>query len=130
MLKDKKILLINFISFFIGWIFVLLLGADFPPPTGFIWLVFLVFFLDVIQYFYLNKYFLKRIKKHKKIKLFLANSLFYLFGGFVVSVCTTLPVFTNLKQTISIIWVIVIITVSVLYSIIFWIFNWFLYRLL
>ena len=130
MLKDKKIQLINFLSFFIGWTVLLLSGADFPPPTGFIWLVILVLFLDVIQYFYLNIYFLKRIKRHKKFKLFLANSLFYLFGGFIVAACTTLPVFPTIGQTNSIIWMTVITTVSILYGIIFWVFNWSLYRLL
>ena len=38
-MSKQKIAGINAIVFFLFWILVLLAGADFPPPLGFIWIV-------------------------------------------------------------------------------------------
>ena len=38
----RKIAAVNALIFFIFWLIVLLAGADFPPPTGFVWLVLVV----------------------------------------------------------------------------------------
>lgn len=38
-MNPRKIAAINAILFFLFWLFVLLAGADFPPPVGFLWLV-------------------------------------------------------------------------------------------
>lgn len=127
-LKIKKIQLINFSTFFVGWVVVFLLGADFPPPIGFLWLAALVLFLDIIQYIYLGKYFLKHIGTHKKVKLFVVNILFYLLGGLIVSFLVTISSFLTIGLTDTVIWMAVLTSVSVMYGIIFWAFNYLLYR--
>ena len=127
MSKYKKIALINFNLFFIGWVAIFLLGADFPPPIGFIRIVFLILILDVIQLFYLKNYFLKLLESHKKLKLFLMNTLFYFVGGLIISTFTSTSNFLTFE---ALVWIIVVTLVSVLYSFVFLVFNSFLYHLL
>jgi hypothetical protein len=38
----QRIAGINAILFFFFWLFILLAGADFPPPMGFLWIVLVV----------------------------------------------------------------------------------------
>jgi len=44
------------------------LGADFPPPIGFLWLILLIAILDFIQYKYLQN-FLPQLREKRKIYL-------------------------------------------------------------
>lgn len=110
------------------WSLFFLLGADFPPPIGFIWLIILIIFLDIIQYFYLDKYFLQYIGINKKFRLFVLNLLFYLFGGLIVSFFTSIIFITRIGLINIIIWMFVVTSVSVIYGIIFWVFNSLLYQ--
>ena len=41
-MPQRKIAVINCIVFFFFWLLVLLAGADFPPPSGFPWIVLIV----------------------------------------------------------------------------------------
>ncbi|MTI65351.1 MAG: hypothetical protein FH753_01985 [Firmicutes bacterium] len=120
----KRIININVISFFFGWVIILFLGSDKPPPMGFIWIVLLILLLDIIQYFYLKK-FLPKLKNKSK-GLFIKNLLFFLVGGIVVSLLTIfidLKLFFNMGFINVLIWVFIIITVGILYGICFYIFN-------
>jgi hypothetical protein len=46
-MRPRRIAAINAILFFFFWLFILLAGADFPPPVGFLWLVRLVPMLSI-----------------------------------------------------------------------------------
>ena len=127
MSKNKKMAYINFSLFFIGWVTIFLLGADFPPPMGFIWLVPLILILDVIQSYYLKNYFFKLLESSKKLKSFLMNTIFYFVGGLIISALTSIPNFLTID---ALIWIAVVTLASILYSFVFWIFNSFLYHLL
>lgn len=130
MTKNKKITSINFLLFFIGWTIIFLLGADFPPPIGFIWIVLLTLLLDVIQSYYLYHYFLSRIKNRKETKLFLINSLFYLIGSLVLAILISIPNLLTIEVHYALVWIAVVTLVGVLYSIIFYIVNLLLYHVL
>lgn len=41
-MSSARIAAINGILFFFFWLFILLAGADFPPPVGFLWLIIVV----------------------------------------------------------------------------------------
>ena len=130
MVKTQKIQMINFFMFFVGWATIFLLGADFPPPVGFIGLLLLILFLDIIQAIYLGKYFLNFIETYTTSKLFFSNLLFYFLGGFIVSLCTSIPLFESVEISNCIVWISVVTIVGSIYGIVFWVFNCFLYRLL
>lgn len=91
------------------------LGADFPPPIGFCWIVLLI--LDLIQYKYLQ-YLLPKLRIRKK-KLFIKNLLFFAIGGMLVSIFSLViePRIT-LKQGMS--WIIIITIVGAIYGGVFW----------
>jgi hypothetical protein len=116
--------------FLIGWLIVFLLGADFPPPIGFIWLVLLIIVLDIIQSFYLKNYFLMHIENNKNTKLFFMNALYYLAGGLIIAILTSISNFQSVGLLNTLIWIIVLTLVGVLYGIIFWVFNILLFRLI
>jgi hypothetical protein len=127
--KFKKIVWINEILFFLGWMLLLLLGADHPPPKGFIWLVVLIVLLDMAQYFYLKK-FLPSL--HDKSKgLFTQTLLFAVLAGIGVSISMLL---LDLNKLLSIglinilIWIMVIALVALIYGICFYLFNTLLLR--
>lgn len=130
MSKRKKIIRVNFLMFLIGWLIVFLLGADFPPPIGFIWLVLLIIVLDIIQSFYLKNYFLMHIENNKNTKLFFMNALYYLAGGLIIAILTSISNFQSVGLLNTLIWIIVLTLVGVLYGIIFWVFNILLFRLI
>lgn len=127
MSKLEKIIRINFFVF-LGWIIIFLLGADFPPPIGFIWMVLLVFILDIVQSYYLKKYFLVRIKNRKNIKLFFMNALFYLAGSLIVAGSIAIVNFQKMGLMNALIWTAVVTLVGVLYGSIFCVFNIILFR--
>ena len=83
-MSNLKIIWINTIVFFFGWNAIMLAGADFPPPIGFIWVVLLISMLDFIQYKYLQ-YFLPQLIKRKH-NLFVKNLIFFVTGGMAVSI--------------------------------------------
>lgn len=130
MSKIKKMEYINFVAFLFGWIIVFLLGADFPPPVGFNFVVFLIIALDFIQLYYFKLYFKVRIDKDKKIKLFLMNNLFFLIGSFIVSIITVIPNANVIEVYNVFIWVAIVTTVGVLYGILFFAFNVLLFRVI
>ena len=127
--KFKKIVWINEILFFLGWMLLLLLGADHPPPKGFIWLVAIIVLLDMAQYFYLKK-FLPSL--HDKSKgLFTQTLLFAVLAGIGVSISMLL---LDLNKLFSIglinvlIWIMVIALVALIYGVCFYLFNTLLLR--
>lgn len=120
----KKIIYINEISFFFGWTIILLMGADTPPPIGFIWLVILTVFLDVIQYFYLKR-FLPNLKNKSK-GLFAKNLLFFALGGIAINLITILTrfkLFLDNGLVNTLVWIMIIFVVTLLYGIYFYIVN-------
>lgn len=122
--KFKRIIFINEISFFFGWVIIFLLGADKPPPIGFIWLVLLVIVLDVIQYFYLKRFLLNLESKSKG--LFVKNLFFSVLAGSGVSI---LAILSKLKTLLSIgfinilVWIVIVTIAAILYGIYFYIIN-------
>ncbi|PRR81880.1 hypothetical protein [Clostridium vincentii] len=125
----KKIMYINEFSFFFGWTIIFLLGADKPPPIGFLWLVLLTGFLDGIQFLYL-KIFLPKLFCSAN-KLFIKNLMFFSFGGLAVGL---LVMIINFEQSLTLgllnnsILLIVLTIVGLLYGIYFYWFNSILIR--
>ena len=120
--RIEKIRRIETLVFIISWILVFLLGADFPPPSGFIWIVITVLFLAFLQHLYL-----RRLHRHIGTeKTFLKNTILFAFAGILVS-----NVFIILNGTYSRevwIWIAIITAVSVLYGIFLWIVNLYIVR--
>ncbi|MGO1368933.1 hypothetical protein [Senegalia sp. (in: firmicutes)] len=126
-MDNMKVIKINTILFFVGWTFIMLLGADFPPPFGFIWLILLILILDLIQYKYLH-FFLPQLAKRKK-HLFGINLAFFTIGGIVVSIFTlgiTYKATIEMGMSNIIIWIAVVTIVAAIYGICFWFFNFLL----
>ena len=115
----KKINIIETILFIVFWIIIFLLGADFPPPLGFWKIGILVIIIALIQSIYLKCLFKYKMNK----KSFINNILFFISGGFLVALFTSLPFNTNNLQNI-IIWFTVIIVVSIIYGMFFWVINY------
>lgn len=125
----KKIKIINFTTFFFVWLFIFLAGADKPPPIGFLWIVLLVALLDVAQWFYLNKFIPKAIRKSKW--LFVENLFYFFLGGMIVSFLTLiarLDVTMSNGLLNSIIWIMSIMTVALINAICFYVCNRILIR--
>lgn len=125
----KKIIYINEFSFFFGWVIIFLLGADKPPPIGFLWLVLLTGFLDGIQFLYL-KVFLPKLFCSTN-KLFIKNLMFSTFGGLAVGLLVTIIKFEqslSLDLLNDVIFLTVITIVGLLYGIYFYWFNLILVR--
>lgn len=107
----------------------MLLGADFPPPSGYIWMVILIAVLDYIQYRYLRG-FLLELRKDKK-KSFIDNIIFFLIGGIAIS---ALILIVRLNLTLAqpfvnwVTFIVVVTFVGLIYGIIFWIFNYILVK--
>ncbi|MCH4890844.1 hypothetical protein EZV73_24910 [Acidaminobacter sp. JC074] len=123
-MNNLKIIKLHDILFFIGWTLIMFLGADFPPPIGFIWVILMIGILDFIQHKYLIS-FLPRLR-HKEKWLFIKNLFFFMFGGLVISLVSLLTDISLMMEMgfINItIWVIVITCVTSIYSIFFWFFN-------
>ena len=120
--RIEKIRWIETAAFILGWILVFLLGADFPPPSGFIWIVVTVLFLAFLQHLYL-------CWLHRHIsteKTFLKNAILFASAGILVS-----NMFIILNGTYSgevYIWILIITAVSVLYGIFLWIINLYIVR--
>ena len=68
--------------FLIGWTSIMLAGADYSPPAGFLWLVLLIIILDIIQDRYLRWLGEKLLVR----KTFLLNELLFCMAGIVVAV--------------------------------------------
>ncbi|MEG0163826.1 hypothetical protein [Anaerorhabdus sp.] len=123
--KYKKINIIETIFFIVGWIIIFLLGADFPPPSGFWKVVLVVILLAIIQSIYL-KYLFKNIFD---IKSFLKNTIFFFVGGLLVALCSMIILPGNHgNNQISIIWIALITSVCIVYGILFWFVNYFLQK--
>ena len=66
------------IGFFVTWLGILLAGADFPPPVGFLWIVFLDVIAAALVYVRVPTY-LKWLDSRKKGRL-----LFSLLDGLAI----------------------------------------------
>lgn len=110
----KKARTIEFIVFLIGWTSIMLAGADYPPPAGFLWLVLLIIILDIIQDRYLRWLGEKLLGR----KTFLLNELLFCIAGIVVAVGMILCNGGFRKETG--VWVGIITAVSVIYGTAFW----------
>ena len=128
-MNTSKIILINSILFFIGWNGIIILGSDFPPPSGYIWMAILIAVLDYIQYKYLRG-FLIELRRDKK-KSFIDNTIFFLIGGVAIS---SLILIVRLNLMMSqpfvdwITFIIVVTFIGVIYGVLFWIFNYILVK--
>ena len=123
-MSNLKIIQINSILFFVAWTIIMLLGADFPPPIGFIWVILLIGALDLIQYKYLQK-FLPLLRKRKN-NLFIKNLLFFLTGGIVVSLlllASRYKITLEMGMSSIIIWITILTLVGAIYGACFWFFN-------
>ena len=95
----------------------MLLGADFPPPKGFAWVIFGIAVLDFLQWLYLA--WLLDAMRHRKT--FALNLVLFLIVGFITGLLTA---FLNGKIIAEMtIWLIIITFVSVVYGVIFWSIN-------
>ena len=52
----RRIAAINAILFFFFWLFILLAGADFPPPVGFLLLIFVIATCAIVVYWRVPTY--------------------------------------------------------------------------
>lgn len=118
----KKLQWIESSVFFIGWTAVMLLGADFPPPGGFVWVLFGIALLDALQWFYLG-WLLKAIT-HRKT--FMLNLALFLSAGLLTALILT-AVNGEFASGIMI-WFVIISIVAAVYGIIFWSVNMWIAR--
>ena len=116
-MKQKKLRILESSVFFVGWTIILLLGADFPPPEGFIWVIFGIAVLDFLQWLYLG--WLLNALRHRKT--FVLNFVLFTIVGFITALLTA---FLN-GRVISemMIWFSIIMSVSAIYGVIFWSIN-------
>ena len=128
-MQTKKIIRINTLLFFVGWLVILLLGADFPPPLGFLWLVPLLIALDLIQHRYLQ-FFLPQLHRREK-NLFLKNICFFAGSGIAVALFC-LAIRYEISATMGLlnigVWIGVLAAVAAGYAIFFWFFNLLLFK--
>lgn len=117
MMKKIRILEADFFSSFST--ITALLGADFPPPRGFIWILLAILCLTWLQDRYLC-YLQPRIAKKEQ---FLKNNIYFLLVG--IGLATSFILLNPQKITFSavLIWYGIIIVLSVLYGICFWMIN-------
>ena len=90
-MPPRRIAAINGILFFIFWLIILLAGADFPPPAGFLWLVIVVAVCAIVVYWRIPTYIQWSQEKKRgrflrvMVEGFLAGLVvatpFVLFGG-------------------------------------------------
>lgn len=104
--------------FFAGWTIVMLLGADFPPPVGFVWVVLGIALIDALQWVYLG--WLLKALMHKRT--FWLNLALFMVIGFLTAML--LAILNGALASGTIIWLAVITIVAMIYGIIFWIVNW------
>lgn len=114
----SKISLYESISFIIIANIIMLSGADFPPPPGFIWITLTSFIISTLQYFYCN-WLLQTLGKRKTFfktitSFALLGTLISLFFIFFNSEAINRAVF---------IFVGVVATVFSFYGFIFWMVN-------
>lgn len=122
-MTTKKLIMIESLCFFIGWIIIFLLGADFPPPVGFWTIAALLVVLDIIQAFYLS-YLLRNIT----IKpTFIKNALLFILAGILAAGMTAI-ISGQYDLKNAFIWIGVVTAVSVLYGIFFWVVNWWIVK--
>ena len=113
----KRLPWIESLLFFFSWTLIMLSGADFPPPSGFIWLILIIAVLSILQWFYLG-WLLKTILQRKT---FLLNLLLFCCTGFVTAL---LLVILNGSFTAEIwIWFLIIMTAAAGYGSLFWLIN-------
>ncbi|MEO4054627.1 hypothetical protein [Solibacillus sp. CAU 1738] len=125
----SKILWINTILFFVGWTMFFLIGADHPPPIGFLWIVLFIFILDTIQYVYLKGFLMQLIEQKKG--LFTKNLLFFVSGGLIITVLVSILQLVESKELSTayvLIWLGLMLGTGTLYAIVFWFFNVFLLK--
>ncbi|BBE31506.1 hypothetical protein OSSY52_16470 [Tepiditoga spiralis] len=123
--KVKKISKINSIIFFVIWIIIMLLGADKPPPKGFLIVVFILYIQSAILEIYSNFLIPKLINKEKN--LFLKNTMYWsLFGSitwFILSIFPNLLFREKINIYFNLILFLVILIISIINSFIYYFFN-------
>lgn len=116
--KYKAIKIVETIIFIVSWTIIMLLGADFPPPSGF-WIVIIgILILACIQWFYMN-WILARIYL---IKSLFISILIFASIGLIDAVAMALLLSQNFYDSF-IIWLSICTIVAALYGLIFWFSN-------
>lgn len=99
----------------------MLLGADFPPPSGFYKMVLLIVGLAIIQFAYLW-FILPKIRRKDK-HTFLLHLVFYLLGGILTSILMIIVVNPQVMAVTlndGLMWGGIITLVSLIYSVALW----------
>ena len=116
-MKHRKLRMVESAVFFAGWTAVMLLGADFPHPEGFIWVIFGIAVLDFMHWLYLG--WLLDVLRHRKT--FALNLVLFSIAGLITALLTAVLNGKIISETI--IWFIIITLASAVYGIIFWSIN-------
>lgn len=116
-MKAKTLQWIESVLFFLGWTAVMLKGADFPPPIGFIWVILTIAILSILQWYYLGKL----LKIMKQRKTFLLNLVLFACTGFAIALLLVLLNGSLVSEVW--IWFLIITIIAAGYGILFWIVN-------
>jgi len=121
-LTKNKICLCEAAAFFLLSNIIMLLGADFPPPRGFIWITVAAAVLSCTQFLF-NKWIFTRMKERKS---FWMSILFFGSEGFITSVL--FAVSGGGRFQVLWVWFAVITLVFAIYGTGFWAVNKFIAR--
>ncbi|UCC52736.1 MAG: hypothetical protein JSV68_01975 [Anaerolineaceae bacterium] len=95
-MQSQTIAAINAILFFFFWLFVLLAGADFPQPVGFLWLVIVVAACAYVVYWRVPTYIdwnrSKRPRRHLRV----------IFEGFAAGIVVAAPFLDLIEQMVTV----------------------------
>lgn len=118
----RKIQWIESILFFIISNLIMLLGADFPPPIGFLWITFISAVLSILHFFYTGLL----LKSNNFLKTFFKTILIFSLVGFLISILFVIFNFKNISIIMNdtIIWLFIITLVFGIYGSIYWLLNY------
>lgn len=118
----KKLQWIESILFFIISNFIMLLGADFPPPIGFLWITFISVILSIFQFFYTGYL----LKSSSSLKIFLKTIFIFSLIGLIIAILFVILNSKNISFIMNdiIIWLFIITLVFGMYGSIYWLLNY------
>lgn len=118
----KKLQWIESILFFIISNFIMLLGADFPLPIGFLCITFISVILSIFQFFYTGYL----LKSSNYLKTFLKTIFIFCLLGFIITILFVILKSKNIRIIINdiIIWLFIITLIFGIYGSIYWLLNY------